>query len=99
MRIYTVISYDYSGCDNEINLQTHGAFKTMELASAFMKKTARDYYEQWFDPEEYKYDERNTWCEISNGDFIGWDSYNFWYRAYQVKECDFFDADIIIKNN
>ena len=99
MKIYNVIEYVYNGDAQEVDIRNRGAFKTREIASAYMKKIARKYYQEWFDENDYEFKEFDNWCKITNEEYVDYDRYEIWWTTYEVKECEFFDNDLIIQNN
>lgn len=97
MRIYTVLSYSYSGEDNDVYVETYKSFKSQEAASQYLLKISKKCYDDYYDDEEYDYTCGERWAQISNEQHNN-DPYYTWYRYYQIIPNDLCEEDTLILN-
>ncbi len=100
MRIYTVLSLTYSGCDHDAYVETYKSFKSQEAANLYLLKISRRLYDNYYNEEDFDYTYGGEWAQISNEEHI--DDYldDLWYKYYRVKCTDLYEEnDTIILNN
>lgn len=100
MRIYTVLSLTYSGCDRDAYVETYKSFNSQEAANRYLLKISKKSYDEYFDEEDYDYTYGGEWAQISNEEHI--DNYSdddLWYKYYKVKCTDLCKDDTIILNS
>lgn len=98
MKIYTVLSYSYSGCDDDICTDAYKSFKSQDAAIQYLHKISKDCYDEYYDCDEYEYKSGVSWAEITNGEYVEYDHYALWYRYYYILTNDLYDEDTIILN-